>query len=633
MPETVGYVDENRASDASRDMVRKAREALEWGKNFRKDKRETKWKQSEQQYSGKHWALADAARDPTADLVTVNVSFSTINTIVPYVTGSDPRFTVEPYSVDATPRAARAQTAWVNRYWRSRESGARRATRLATHDALIYGDGFGKVSYELTEIKRGSDTFEFAEIHTDRINPWDVWIDPMADGLFNARWVAVRFRTTIEELEEDGTYKHLKDLALGFPDYSEQGEDTERRVRTATGEGDTQGRWVELIEFYDLVKDRMIAMADGSELPLKVITDIDLPIVQIENHWLPGQPYHMGDLEQIWSLQQELNKSRSQMLTHRRRNIPKVLVLGDLLESDAEEALTSEIIMQLVKIKGDRSLDEVVKTVAPEPVGPDKYAVSEQITRDMWEVTGVNEYLRGATPVIRRTATEASIIEGASNVKTAHKLTAVEEFTRDLGDLVLRVAADVFPQTDYDEMELYITGKDAKAINEADIGERSLDMMNQGVDPSIIQAEFANRDMYGATSLRLGPDIFKGVYQVEVVQNSTELRNPVFQAQKFREIAQTMTEAFPILSQAGIPVNLQPIYERWLEAEGVQNIDEIFPPGGSQQTPFPAQPPPGGVGTPGPNEGALPAAQPAPPTDLPTSENSGIVPPSETTSY
>jgi hypothetical protein len=628
MPSTVGYPNQEVAKGPEGEsLLRVARSQWEHGKKYRREHRESVWRRSEVQFGGDHWGQGGGPRDPRADLIVVNISFSTVVTIVPYVTGSDPRFLVEPYSYDATIRNARAQAAYINRFWRSQSSGARRAVYNATHDHLVYGDGYGKVVYEM-EDREGpeGDTQTIAEITVHSISPWDLWIDPMADGFHNARWVAQRTRMLLHEVRDEPSYVNTDMIQVGI-DVSD-GTDPERLPELPSGKDgeENENSWVEVIEFWDLRNRRMIVFTPNSAKPLKVVDEAVCPIVPIENHWLPKSPYHMSDLEQIWSLQQELNKTRSQMITHRRRNIAKYLVRTDALDDGAEQALMSEVVGEVVKIKSNEPLDSVIRPVASLPLSSENYAVSDLITRDVFEITGVNEYLRGATPQIRRTATEASIIEGASNVKAAHKLSRVEEFVRQLGTLVLKIAGDVFPLTDYDELGLYITGKDAEALNKAQQGEHLTQLMQQGAPPEILAREQQGADLYGATVLKLGGDIFVGEYQVEVVQNSTELRDPVFKEQKFREMAASLTNAAPVLAQQGIQVNLRKAYELWFEAAGIQDVDEMFeslPGGMPAAAPQPQAPGPNGLqGVGVPNLQGLGA-----PNDLLSALNTGAIPP------
>ena len=465
MPERTGYaLEPEEFSQKHRDAVRRSRELLEHGRTFRETEREEFWRRNENQYEGNHWDRT-AAEDPTADLITVNVSFATVNTIIPYVTSEEPRFIVEPLSSDATPKNARLQQAMLNRQWRVMDGQA--AIRVSAEDYLVYGDGYGKATWQIVDraAKDGS-TSEVAEIKIDPISPWDVWLDPFSTGIHNARWVAQRILMTRREFELDDTLdqSHVDELAWGS---WERDEDQSRAEARATSDES----WVAVYEFYDTIDRALYVFTDsGPEKPLKVVEEIECPIAQLGNYRIPHSPYHMSELEQLWPMQEELNKTRSQLITHRRRNIGKYFYRDGALGEEGLSALTSPIINQGVKVLGDAPLDMVVKPAQLSALSPDAYSSADQAMRDIYEISGVNEYLRGATPEIRRTATEASIIEGASNVKTRAKLADVERFARSLGEYVLAIMKEVFPETDTDELAMYLTGPEAQQASRMQSG-------------------------------------------------------------------------------------------------------------------------------------------------------------------
>src|SRR5690554_6870787 len=150
MPTLVGFprkISKN-PSQKVREHVQRSRDLLEHGRSYRQSKRHELWRQSERQYEGDHWSTTSSA-DPLADLIVVNQSFSTIQVIVPYITGSEPHFIVEPYSADATMASAKAQEAYLNRWWTSTKSDAQQQLVDAAIDALIYGDGYVKAGFTL----------------------------------------------------------------------------------------------------------------------------------------------------------------------------------------------------------------------------------------------------------------------------------------------------------------------------------------------------------------------------------------------------------------------------------------------------------------------------------------------------
>jgi hypothetical protein len=293
------------------------------------------------------------------------------------------------------------------------------------------------------------------------------------------------------------------------------------------------------------------------------------------------------------------------MITHRRRNVQKFVAKQDMLAENAIEALQSAVVNDVAFVLGDGPLDQLIAPVKIPSLSADIYNVSEVMMRDIYEISGVNEYLRGATPEIRRTATEATIIEGASNVKSQFKLRQIEKASRRVGTIMLRVAKDVFPLTDFDEMQLYLTGREAEQINRAALGSRLQGMMGEGAPPEELAALYGQTDLQADAVISPTPDIWIGQYEVEVEQSSTELRNPVMKEQKYREMAMKLVEMAPILMQVGVPINLKKVMELWFEAAGIDDIDAMFEAGPmpGQASPQAAPPAEGGGG-------AIPPGQP-----------------------
>ena len=392
MGEFVGYAEENlRRSKKFLAMKERAATLYEAGAQYRRNNREADWKRSEKQYKGNHWR--GIASDGVGDQITINMSFSTVNTIVPYVTGAEPEFLVEPFSGDTGAAEARLVTSWLNRTWRSSRVEGNQHLEREAFDFLVYGDGYGKQSYMIVDKEIEGEMKEVSEVWTDRLNPWDVFLDPASDGLHNARWVAHRIFMPLSIVQDDKRYKYTDHLggSGGFLS-QDTGRPQEALQLDTAHEGDTL---VEIIEFYDRLNRRLVVFAEGSDMPLRVVNDIEAPIVQLGNYIIPNSPYHMGEMEQIWELQQELNKTRSQMITHRARNVQKYLAQEGALSESAIAALQSGEVNEVVLVQGNVALDTVVVPLQVSQLSADAYNISDQITRDIYEISGVNEYLRG----------------------------------------------------------------------------------------------------------------------------------------------------------------------------------------------------------------------------------------------
>ncbi|MDX2466271.1 MAG: hypothetical protein QNL12_03075, partial [Acidimicrobiia bacterium] len=207
------------------ELARKAALELTSGKTYRQSKREDIWRKSEVAYGGNHWTRTPSTGDRTADLTVVNLCFSTVNTIQPYITGEEPVFYVEPYGGGADSTNAIMLQAFLNRTWRSRATGGQLALRSSVMDKLVHGDGFMKTSFELQDTYPDGidDPKQIAKLYVDRVSPWNLWIDEWSDGINNARWVCERFYVTYDVLTEDEKY----DVPAGITTGSSRGVDSD----------------------------------------------------------------------------------------------------------------------------------------------------------------------------------------------------------------------------------------------------------------------------------------------------------------------------------------------------------------------------------------------------------------------
>ena len=165
------------------------------------------------------------------------------------------------------------------------------------------------------------------------------------------------------------------------------------------------------------------------------------PFVMMRNYEVPDQFYTIGEIEAIEPLQNELNHTRSAMVLARKLDIPKYMVRKDAMDSDALDALTSSDTNALVPIRDDTPFDQVIQPVPRNSANAMFYQNhSDVITGDIDRVTGINEYMRGALPEIRRTATEANIIQDAANSRAADKLARIEGFIAEVAERLVQLA-------------------------------------------------------------------------------------------------------------------------------------------------------------------------------------------------
>jgi len=194
-------------------------------------------------------------------------------------------------------------------------------------------------------------------------------------------------------------------------------------------------------------------------------------------------------------------------------------------------------------------------------------------------------------------------------VKSRYKLKLIEKGARDVGNLMLGIMRDVYPQTDFDELTLYLTGADAEAITRTEFGEGMGELVAGGASPEQQQAFAEENDpnLYSDVAITPTSDLFEGTYEVFVETNSTELRNPVMKEQRAREMFLALAGQAPTLQQMGVTLNMRKLLEAWFEAAGVPDIDGMFEANDPMAGMMAAM---GGQGGPGGQQGNLPGQPP-----------------------
>jgi hypothetical protein len=417
-------------------------------------------------YRGKHWADTTRSR---SDLLTVNLAFSTINVIAPSVAVNHPKVVVAANDEANSDRAAFVE-AVVNHLWRHHDF--RKPFRRAVKDFLIFGHGWVKTGWKfleqetslaeaerdllMQEARLEVDQFAIespdlsASLPTDdeinanlpetammiiedqpfveRVSPFDVFVDPEATCMDDAKWIAQKIIRPLEDAQKDQRYKpsvrKRLDADAGVnPQYVSQYENERMRVL----DEDRVTIW----EFYDIAENTMSVFSENSDGflvdPIPMPYAYGQPFVMIRNYDIPDLFYPMGDLESIESLQLELDKTRSQLMNDRKRYARKYLYHERSFGPAGREALESDEDGRLVPVLDEnKPLSDVVIPMPQTPISPEIYSYSNVIENDINTVSGVSEYARGAMPEITRTATEASIIADAQNARAADKLAIIE---------------------------------------------------------------------------------------------------------------------------------------------------------------------------------------------------------------
>lgn len=574
------------------------------------------WKRMKDLYRGRQNATASAT-----DRLIVNMCFATKNVIAPSVAVNNPKFTVMARRPEYEVQAMFAEEA-VNYQWRT--GGYQEQFRLCVDDWLVFGFGYMKVAYKfITEPKvakadsdsgdpysadtEGVDDREPVEgnvesernvledrPYAERVSVFDIFVDPDGRTMEDIRWIAQRIRRPVADVRVDWRYspKYRKDVQPTMTSRWEEG----RAPRPESGGLESKDTgFVDVIEFYDLKRKTLQVFTDNATEGFLIAPEpmpyaFGPPFLMLRNYEVADEFYPMGELEQIETLQYELNETRSQMLNHRKRYARKYLYLEDAFDDVGMNALATEDDNTMVPVNSGQDINRVIIPMPSVGTPPDFYNQTQMIQDDIDRVSGVSDYMRGDMPEIRRTATEAAMVQDAQQSRAADKLSKVEKFLGKLGERIIQL------------MQQYMTG------------EQVIRVMGTQAAP---------------VWLNFDRDYIQGQFDFEVEAGSTEPQNESFR----RQAALQMVDAMAPLVQAGV-VNPESVARRVLQfGFGVKDPNQFL-----QQPPPMEGAPPGGEGAPapGPSPGGAPgipagpgAAAPGPPPGAPPGPPPGAPPGAE----
>jgi hypothetical protein len=426
---------------SNKDLLGRYRSKLAQSKKWRKNEQyDDMWRRMIDMYRGKHY---DQISDEDRSLV--NMAFSTINVIGPSVSVNYPKITVNARRPEDADRATVTE-AILNYWWR--HYGCQRQFRKAVKDKLVIGHGWVKTGYRFVEeekVKEIDPNVDFNDVSdveetnvetemviiedrpfVERVSPFDIYVDPDGISMDDIKWIAQRIKRPLADVRNDRRYNSNARAEVQPTQYSKFALDGQSPRPSYTKEDS----YVEVWEFYDITKGTMCIFADGSDKflvqPTKIPFAFGHPFVMLRNYDVPEHFYPMGELEAIEGLQHELNETRTQMMNHRKRFSRKWLYKESAFDPDGRAMLESDEDNVMVPVVGDEPLGGVISPMPAVINPPEFYNQSSLISGDMDRVSGVSDYMRGAMPEIRRTATEAAIAQDASNARAAEKLAGIE---------------------------------------------------------------------------------------------------------------------------------------------------------------------------------------------------------------
>ena len=582
------------------ELLRFYQNELKRSKNWRSSSTcnyDDEWKRYVQLYQGRY-----IDGDPSTDQLVVNMIFATVNVMLPSVAINYPRFVVNARNPESAATAIITEEV-LNWLWRAYDY--QRDFRLACVDWIVAGHGWIKCGYKQTKPPepKPADSTEGNNIATDggdegiddrddvpgnvesemlqwdedrpfieRISIFDMFVDPDARHPKEMRWIAQRTWRPMQDVQVDSRYSPTARRKVSGSSWSRWDAESAEDAREGDEKPDPGAiSFCEVIEFYDLKRYTVSTFAcDSTEQeekpgflikPAKMPYAFGHPFVMLRNYEVPDHFYPLGDVCQIESLQLELNETRTQMFNYRKKFRRAWVYARDRFDNDGVKALESDRDNVMIPVQGDSNPSD---SIAPVPVvitPPEFFDQSAMIANDLDRVSGVSDYQRGAPQQqIKRTATEAAMIQDSANSRAQDRLAKIEGVLAEVAERIVGL------------MQQFTTGDQVARVVTMPV------------------KAWVNFDA----------DRVRGKFDYEVQGGSTEPRNETFRRQSAMQIVDAMT---PFM-QAGV-VNMPALAQELLQKGfGVKDAGRFI-----QQPPPPAPPPGGPEGAappPGMEQGAPP---------------------------
>ena len=372
-------------------LLDRARTEVHRSKKWRQgDKFDDRWRSFIALYPGQQWNS-----EGKTDQLVVNVVFSTINVMAPAVAIQNPRFVVNAQKFDAIDKAG-VVTEVLNYTWQRNDF--QEEFRLSVLDFLLVGHGWVKVGYRVAKkqpvVKVVDDLSVDGEVGVDdieegsgesnlimrqgenrpvleRVSPFNMFIDPNARHPREARWIAQRTWRPVADVKLDERYSETQRHRVSGSHYSPW-DSREGDARGGEGKDEPENgdlSYVEIIEFYDIKANTVGTFALGTDAgpdagpddgwlikPEEIKYAFGHPFVMLRNYEVPDMMYPMGDVEQIESLQLELNETRTQMLNFRKKYRRGYAYEKGTLDSEGISALEQDA-QRPVVAQGDVEVD------------------------------------------------------------------------------------------------------------------------------------------------------------------------------------------------------------------------------------------------------------------------------------
>ena len=284
------------------------------------------------------------------------------------------------------------------------------------------------------------------EPSVDRVSWGNMLFDPDSTHFDDCNWICEKVYVPYRQARnnEDWSLKARKQFKRVVMSES---RDKLSVVDESNDSAPLDSAYVCVYEFYDLIDGTVCTFAEGGEHFLKAPEEVDVDVFPRKHPYrflswteVPERLFPMGEVETIYPQQLELAFIRSSILDDLKNKRLLTMVRPGSIGPDGMDALQSPKRDPLIDVLTDDDFGSVLAQIQEQALPPQWMGETRQLADEMTQSSGVSEYARGGMPDIRRTATEAGLIQDHAQARQADKLARVEEFMSDIAEDMIRLS-------------------------------------------------------------------------------------------------------------------------------------------------------------------------------------------------
>jgi hypothetical protein len=321
-------------------------------------------------------------------------------------------------------------------------------TRTKTIMEPVVGKG-DKITFK--EVKKSEASYDDPEVEI--VDPTDIYVDPDATSLENAKYLVHRKTVAKEVLKENPNYKNIEKIKENSSADRWLDKPNDSDIRPPE---DKHESLVEILEYWE--PDRLIVVANRSV----VLRDSPnpyhhkmIPFVELDDYRDPHNYYGQSELSVIDPLQREINSIRNQ-----RRDYDNIALNPVILHVPGTLRNPNAAVMRPGALWSVSDLNSIDVLTLPQLQGSST-EIEAMTADDIKRTVAIDEIAIGLLPgnPQRRSATEVATSQNSAGQRFGMKIALLEEAVKKIGQQIFALNQQFLSK----ERMIQIVGEDGAA--------------------------------------------------------------------------------------------------------------------------------------------------------------------------